>query len=320
MSSVETTPLRDPSDALEFDFRHPSTLSREDARALQLLQESFAHGVGTTLASSIRASIDVQIAAVEQIPYGELVRRTPNPSAIAMLRLDPVSPQAMLQIDPAISFAIVELLVGGSNASEPLDRAHSEIEDTLLRSLLQQMLPTLDEAFQGIAPVQSSLVGQESNPTFVQIASATDMVVAISLTVEVDGVPGSMCLAVPVRAMRPYLDELRTEPDAEQNQLELINIRQRVTEHLGQVDVVAAVRFDPLVASSRQLVDLEVGDVLRLEHEVDAPLVFEIEGVAVHDVTLGRLKRHLAIEVGGAAPERPRRPSRMTLVDPDSLG
>lgn len=299
----------------DFDFRHPSTLSRDDARILQVLQETFAHGIGATLASAVRASIDVKIVAIEQTPHAELVRRTPNPSALVLLRLDPVAPLALLQIDPELSFALIELLLGGPGTGPHPERAHTDMEERLLRELIDRFVRTVDEAFAPIAPVSTHIVAQESNPTFVQIAPMTEMVVRVSLDIGVDEVRGTLNLFVPVSSMRPYLDALTSDgADAPREAAELQAARERLADHLAAVDVQAIARFEPFVASSSQLLGLEVGDLICFDHQIDNPLVLEVDGVPLHDVTIGRVRRSLAVEVVGAAPERPRRLARMTVV------
>ncbi len=305
-------------DPRPFDFRHPSTLSRDDARVLQVIQESLAHGVAATLASVVRASIDVEIAGVEQTPYGEVVRRTPNPSSLTLMRLEPLSSKALFQVDPELSFALVELLLGGDGAGERPDRAHTEVEEALLIGLIDMLTATFDEAFEPLTAVASEIVGQESNPTFVQIAPATDSVVSFTLDVGVDATRAAMRLMLPAAAVRPYLDALNAEEgDVSQQQTERTAARELVTEHLSAVDVVAIARFDPAIASPSQLADLRVGDIFLLDHAVDAPLVVEVDGVPVHDVSIGRVKRNLAVEVLGAAPSGVRRANRVVRIPAD---
>lgn len=303
------------ADPRPFDFRHPSTLSRDDARVLQVVQESLAHGIAANLASSIRASIDVTVAGVEHTPYGEFVRRSPNPSSLTVMRIAPIASKALLQFDPVLSFAMIELLLGSPGTTPAPERAHTEVEDALLVGLIETLLPTIDEAFEPLGTFTSSVVGQESNPTFVQIAPATDMVVVIGLDVAVDAQRGALRLVVPAAALRPHLDALtdalRDLDDPSDDRSDALD---QVAGHIASVDVSAVVRFDPSLVSPSQLAELAVGDVFVLDHGVDAPLVAEVDGVPVHDVSIGRVKRTLAVEVLGPAPTRFRRPARVFRV------
>lgn len=301
--------------ARPFDFRHPSTMSREDARTLQVLHETFAHGVTTTLASAVRASIDVQIGDIQQTPYGEVIRQMANPSALALLKMNPASSSLLLQIDPELSFALIELLLGGPGTGPHPDRAHTEVEDALILGLIERISPTIDSAIEPLTDITTSISSQESNPTFVQIAQATDMVVSFVLDVGVDGVRGCMRLVVASSVLRPLLDVLNvTVEDAPTRPEELAAIERLVAQELSSVDVDAVARFDPVIASSGDLMGLAVGDLLTLEHSVDTPLILEIGGIAVHDITIGQVKRNLAAEVLGPAPSQPRRPNRLVRV------
>lgn len=318
MTDVAVSPGPVAADPRPFDFRHPSTLSRDDARVLQVIQESLAHGIAANLASSIRASIDVSITGVEHTPYGEFVRRSPNPSSLTVMRIDPIASKALLQFDPVLSFALIELLLGGPGTAPTPERAHTEVEDALLVGLIETLIPTIDEAFEPLGTFTSSIVGQESNPTFVQIAPATDMVVVIGLDVGVDTQRGVFRLVVPAAALRPHLDALT---DALRDLADPLDDRSQaldqVAAHISSVDVSAVVRFDPSSVSPSQLAELAVGDVFVLDHAVDAPLVAEVDGVPVHDVSIGRIKRTLAVEVLGPAPARLRRPTRVLRVAAD---
>lgn len=301
--------------ARPFDFRHPSTLSRDDARTLQVLQETFAHGVTTTLASAVRASIDVQIRDIEQIPYGEVVRQLANPSALVLLNMNAAISTVLLQIDPELSFALIELLLGGPGTGPHPNRAHTEVEESLILGLVDRFLPAIDEAFEPLAPVSTSIAAQESNPTFVQIAPATDMVVSVVLDVGVDAVHGSLRLVVASAALRPLLDVLNMAAEEQPGRPdERAAIERLVAEELSSVDVDAVARFDPVIASSGDLMGLAVGDLLTLEHAVDTPLILEIGGIAVHDITIGQVKRNLAAQVLGPAPSQARRPNRLVRV------
>ena len=72
----------------------------------------------------------------------------------------------------------------------------------------------------------------------------------------------------------------------------------------------------PVVApSSREMTSLRAGDVLLLSHPVEMPLTLEAGGVATHDVTIGRVNRHLALQVGDPVPpQRHRRRARVQVV------
>ena len=92
--------------------------------------------------------------------------------------------------------------------------------------------------------------------------------------------------------------------------------RARVHEHLAASEVEARAVFRSATASSRQIVGLEVGDVLLFNHPVAMPLTLQTGGVPIFDVTIGRVNRQLALQVAAPVPEdRHRRRSRLQVID-----
>src|SRR3954468_16725840 len=68
-----------------FDFRRQSKLSREHVRTMQIVQETFARGFSTMLASQLRSLTSVTIRSIEQQTYDEYVRDMPNPTLLTLL-------------------------------------------------------------------------------------------------------------------------------------------------------------------------------------------------------------------------------------------
>ena len=69
-----------------FDFRRQSKLSREHVRTMQIVQETFARGFSTMLASQLRSVTQVSIRSIEQQTYDEYVRELPNPTLLTRCR------------------------------------------------------------------------------------------------------------------------------------------------------------------------------------------------------------------------------------------
>jgi flagellar motor switch protein FliM len=303
-------------DAKPFDFRHPSTMSREHIRTLQIVQETMARGLASTLATSLRAVAQVSIAGIDQVPYEEYSAGLPNPSMLTTLSLSPLIGEAILEIPLPLAFATTELMLGGNGSAVQPERAMTDLERALMHNVVQLMLPVIRNGFEPVVALEPTITGQEANPLFVQIASATDMVVLISFETRIEGATDRVRLCIPFSALQPFLDDLSEQ--ARMGSLsadKLAEERSRLHAHLTETEVEAVARFRPLVASSSAILGLGVGDVVLLDHPVAAPLTLEVDGVPLHDVMIGRVHRHLAVRVDGAIePGRHQRRHRMHAV------
>jgi flagellar motor switch protein FliM len=156
-----------------FDFRRPSKFSRDHARALQIVHETFARQFTTILSTTLRSVSSVTVASVDHISYDEYVRSSPELCFLAILNIDPLSGAAILQLPLDIGMAAIDRLLGGTGDGAQPRRALTDIESSLLRELVQRVLRELDYAFESLVKTSTSIVQLESNPQFAQVAAAS---------------------------------------------------------------------------------------------------------------------------------------------------
>lgn len=299
-----------------FDFRRPTTLSREHVRAMQIVQETLARGFTTTLASKLRAVCSVSIRDIEQRPYEEYARDLPNPALLTLLSLRPLGGTAMLQIPLRIGYAATELMLGGVGGANQPRREMTDLELSLMRTILDLMMPEIRYAFGPIVEVEPTIVGQESNPQFAQLVAPTDMVIVASFDVRIEAVTEVMTLCIPFSSLQPHLEALsNTDRSHGETAEKLAEGGARVRQHIGDSDICATAHFRSAVATSSQIVDLDVGDVLLFNHPVGHPLTLQTGGAPIFDVTIGRVNRHLALQIAAEVPaDRTNRRSRLKVT------
>lgn len=281
-----------------YDFRRPNKFNREHQRALQIASETFARQFTTVLSTTLRAVSQVQVASVGQITYDEYIRDIPNPSYLAVLSMAPLSGTSLLHLPLPLVMTAVDRLLGGTGTGPTPQRSLTDIEDGLVRGLLGRVLRELAYAFESLTRIDPTVVHQESNPQFAQVAAATDMVITLGFDVRIGAVEGVATLCMPFTSMQPVLDDVTansllagrevTDPSA---------LQQALGDRLGAAPVTVAVRFQDITLSSRQVVDLRPGDLVPLNHRVDRPLAVSVDGVDRFAAVAGRRGARLACVV-----------------------
>ena len=295
-----------------FDFRRPSTLSREHIRSMQIVQDNLARGLTTVFAGALRAVATVTVRDLAQYTYDEYVRMVPNPTLLTMLSLDSGRVGAMLELPLPLAFAATELLLGGTGAGEQPNRPMTDLELALVRNIVDLMLPEFRMSFEPVMPIEPEIVGQESNPQFAQFASPSEMVVIVSFDVKLESATGTLRLCIPFAKLQPHFDALSAANSG--GNVGALEERFRVHEHLVASPVSVAATFRPAIASSRQIVELEIGDVVMLNHPTSMPLTVHVQGVTVYEATLGRVNRQLALQIQNEVPPgRERRPTSLRV-------
>src|SRR5262245_44302599 len=265
---------------LPYDFRRPNKFTREHVRALQIASETFARQFTTVLSTTLLTVSQVQAKGIHQLTYDEYIRDVPNPTYLAILSLAPLAGASIFHLPLPVVMTAVDRLLGGPGAGPALHRPLTEIEQSLMRDLLGRVLRELAYAFESLTPLEPAVLHQESNPQFAQIGSPSDMVIVFVYDLRIGGQAGEATLCIPFTALQPVLDEVtgnsilagRVEADAE-------SVRDALAGRMGGAPVTVSVCFQPVVLPLADIVDLQPGDVLPLDHRVDAPLEVAVGGV-----------------------------------------
>jgi flagellar motor switch protein FliM len=299
-----------------FDFRRQTKLSREHVRTIQIVQETFARGLSTMLASQLRCVAQVNIGTIEQQTYDEYVRDLPNPTALSVLSLAPLPGAAIFQLPLDVAFGAVELLLGGKGEGPQPSRPLTEFELSLLRETIQRALPELRYALEPVVPTDPKIVAQEANPQFAQIAAPTDMVIVIGFDVKLEAVSGVASVCIPFSSLQAHLEALSANSlFANHSSANAAEVRAHVAHHLAETPVVVSAEFRPVEMKASDILRLEVGDIIPLSHRIDQALTLTVDGVPTFEGRFGRRNRRVAVQITGATdPRAPlRRPTPFTL-------
>jgi len=265
-----------------YNFRRPDKFSKDHLRALMDIHKEFSRQLGLLLTTYLRMHIDIDIISVDQLTYDEFTRSMPNPITIGILELNPLPGQILLGMSHEITSSIVDRMLGGLGISETKPRELTDIEEALVRRVFEKLIKSLEESWRGIYPVQGSVVGLDSNYSLIQVASPGEIVALITLELQIaNKYSGLLSLCYPYPVLEVVVSQLSSQHIFQAKGL--INTsedKQVILNKLNNTNVFVEVMLGDVDISVRDLVDLKVGDVLRLNSSVNDNLVVKVNGLS----------------------------------------
>ena len=240
-----------------YDFKRPDKFSTEATRTIKMMHETFARQTTTTLSAQLRTLAHVHVATVEQLTYEEFIRSIPAPTTLALINMDPLPGSAVLEIDPSITFSIIDRLFGGKGQSIKIQRELTDIEGSVMEGIIVKILANMREAWNTVIDLRPRLGTIETTPQFAQIVPPNDIVILVTLEVKVGDEEGMMNFCLPYVTVEPVVSKLST-------QYWFTSVRRSsTTQHLAVLkEKLAAVEVD--VAAEVGSLDISVSDVLSL--------------------------------------------------------
>lgn len=264
--------------AQPYDFRRPDRIAKDQLRSIHVLHENFARSVASSLSAFLRSYVVVNLISVEQLSFTEFVKCLPSPSCMVSLGLRPFEGNAILEIGNSLVFPIFEMLLGGTGKNgTKIQREITEIEKSILDSVFRVILQDLKTAWQAVSFIDFVVDSHESEPQLLQILAPNEAVVAISMEMKIGENSGLINIGIPsiiVKMLRQKFDQQwtarRTQPTESEHA--------RMLKLIKSAGVQADVRLNGPTLRLQDLMKLEVGDVLTLEHGIHKEIDLLLNG------------------------------------------
>ncbi len=261
-----------------YDFKRPDKFSKEQIRTVSIMHETFARLTTTALSAQLRSLVHVHVASVDQLTYEEFIRSIPNPTTLGIINMDPLKGSAILEIDPAITFSVIDRLFGGQGESTKVNRDLSDIEQSVMENIIVRILGNLREAWSQVIDLRPRLGQIETNPQFAQIVPPTEMVVLVTLETKVGEVEGMMNFCIPYLTIEPIIGKLSAQymysSVRSGSTTENLNI---LKDRLSTIAVTVIAEIGNMNLTVRDVLSLRNGDVIRIPNvRINDPMVLKV--------------------------------------------
>ena len=265
------------------------------------MHETFARLTTTSLSAQLRSLVHVHVASVDQLTYEEFVRSIPTPTTLAVINMDPLKGNAVLEIDPAITFSVIDRLFGGTGQGAKVSRDLTDIEQSVMEGIIVRILANMREAWTQVIDLRPRLGQIETNPQFASIVPPSEMVVLVTLETKIGEEEGMMNFCIPYLTIEPIVSKLSS-------QFWFSSVRRSSTtqylgtlkEKLSDVNMDVVAEIGTINLPIREVLALRAGDVVRLSTvRVGDPLTLSVGNEKKFYCQPGVVGKKMAVQVIG---------------------
>ena len=299
IDTEDVAPQQDPRKIKIYDFKRPDKFSKEQIRTVSIMHETFARLTTTSLSAQLRSLAQVHVASVDQLTYEEFIRSIPNPTTLAIINMDPLKGSAILEIDPAITFSIIDRLFGGQGEGAKVTRDLTDIEQSVMEGIIVRILGNMRDAWTQVIDLRPRLGQIETNPQFAQIVPPTEMVVLVTLETKVGEVEGMMNFCIPYLTIEPIIGKLSAQYmySAIRRGTTTENLN-TLRERLASISVDVVAEVGRMELTMREVLSLRLGDVIKLTNvRMNDPMFLNVGNRRKFMCKPGLVGRKLAVQI-----------------------
>ena len=284
-----------------YDFTNQDRVVRGRMPTLEMIHDRFARLFRTTISGSLRRAVDVSIVNSEITKFGEFIRALPVPTSLHLFKMDPLKGLGVLVVEGKLVFALVECYFGGRGGSlfKLEGREFTPIEQRLVKRVVDLILADYKASWSPVHPISMEFVRSENNPQFVNVVPPSDVVMIVECELEMEEAAGRLLFCLPYATLEPIRDKLRAGFQSENPEIDNAWI-DRLKDRLKEAPVNVRARLGTAAIRGRDLLNLQIGDIITLNEDRSTPLRIFVENAWKFSGKPGSFKGSRAVQITGA--------------------
>lgn len=272
-----------------YDFKRPNRVSKEQLRAFRGIHDKMARNLSSQISAIMRSIVEIQLHSVDQMTYGEFLMSLPSPTSFNVFSMKPLDGSGVLEINPSIAFPMIDRLLGGNGEPYENTREFSDIELSLLDTILRHIIQNLKEAWAPITEIFPSVDSKETSPSVIQIVAQNEIVIMVVMEIIIGHSNGMMNICYPVIALESILSRLASRDlmVSETNSKKSRNKELQVL--IGGALVNVSAILGNAFLSLEEILELKIGDLIRLDRIADDSVIINIDD---RDKYIGEIGLH----------------------------
>jgi flagellar motor switch protein FliM len=197
--------------------------TRQHFRGISIIFEKFARTASKDLSQNLGITVNMTVASIDQLTVDEFYRSIPTPTTLAQINMEPLKGTAIFEIDPAITFAVIDIISGRKAGTTKPCRELTDDEQAIIKDIYALLLENIKQAWTETADgtsveLRPRLEKIEPDPKFIKLAPPAEMTALITLEVKIadtqvsrntsSSVQGMMNYCIPFSVIEPILEKV----------------------------------------------------------------------------------------------------------------
>jgi flagellar motor switch protein FliM len=281
--------------AKPYDLTSQSVVLRNQFHALEEIYDKFCNLLNQGVGATFQTGIEISLISSERVKFGEFIQAFSNPTHFNLFAMEPLIGNSILAIEPGLVFSLIDCMFGGSGKPLKHMREFTLIETRMMKKFAGEVLKSLEKAWEAVFTVHIVAKKIETKPEFVHLAPADDLMIVVVLNFKGAEFNGNVHLCTPYRMLEPIKDRLASKFISEKDMEEAFT--SQLQQLLRDTPVTLVSELGRTFHTVRDLLSLQLDDVLRLNTGPEDPIVVNVEMIPKFLGVPGIIRGNRAVQV-----------------------
>ncbi len=285
-----------------YDLGRQERIVRGRMPTMELINERYARYLRIGLFNYIHRSCEISVGPIRVQKYSEFIRNLVVPTNLNLIQAKPLRGTGLVVFDPNLVFLVVDNMFGGDGRfhTRVEGRDFTATEQRIIQGLLGVVFAEYEKAWKPVYDIKFEYIRSEMNTQFANIATPSEVVIAVTFTIELSGNTADMHFCLPYSMVEPIRDILYSTMHSEQASSDArwtgTLVKQLQTAEIELLAILGSAK-----ASFGDVIHMKVGDVIPLDVPELVPL--SVDGVDVAHCRYGVRNGQYALKLEKFAAE-----------------
>ena len=273
--------VEEPQDGpVPYDLGNQEWVVRGRMPTLDVIHQQFSRGFRLALGEILRKTIELTVTNQSVMKFSEFTKRLTSPTYLQIISMEPLRGTAMMATDAATVYLLVDHFFGGAGQTQvkPESQDFTLIEQRVMRKVMSMGLGNLQKAWDSVQSLKIKPIRTEMNPHLASIVLPADIVIVVTLGIELGNAVGDIHLCIPYAMLEPIRNRLQVSFQNEVSGVDHGWIK-RFSNRLKDAPVNISVTLGEKEISVDEFMHFAQGDVITLDKTTTQSLIATVEGI-----------------------------------------
>lgn len=283
-------------EVVPYDLTDQDHIVRGQLPVLEKINARFVKQLADGFEQMLQRGVELTEEGLQTVRTSDYVHSLGLPVSLNFISIAPLAGEALVVLDPALVFSIVDIYFGGSGRyrNQMIGREFTPTENRITQLVLNQILQDLAGAWEKVLVVEPRYVRTEADPQYSSLAGSREMLIICSFRMEFEGSGGEFHICFPMSMIEPVRDLL----DGGQRKSMSASYEQwlpALQQNLQDAEVEIYGRMAETALKLRDVVGMRPGDIIPLN--MPGPVTLHVGDVPLFRGQFGVFREHNAVKV-----------------------
>ncbi|MGB5540162.1 MAG: flagellar motor switch protein FliM [Gammaproteobacteria bacterium] len=283
-------------EVVPYDLTDQDHIVRGQLPVLEKINARFVRQLEDGFEQMLQRSVEISEEGLQTVRTTDYIHSLGLPVSLNFINLNPLAGEALVVLDPALVFSVVDIYFGGSGKyrNQMIGREFTPTENRVIQLVLNQTLRDLAGAWEKVLVVDPRFIRAEADPQYSSLAGSREMLIISSFRMEFEDSGGEFHIGLPVSMIEPVRDLL----DGGQRKSMSANYEQwlhALQQNLQDAEVEIYGRMAETALTLRDVIGMRPGDIIPVS--MPGQVTLHVGDVPLFRGQFGVFREHNAVKV-----------------------